>query len=966
MSAKRLPAPTGSRLDRSRSLAFTFNNKSYTGFTGDTLASALLANGVQLVGRSFKLHRPRGIYSCGVEEPTGVVDAGTGARRTPNVRATLLELSAGLSAESVNCWPSVKFDAAAVIGRFSAVLPAGFYYKTFKWPDWHLFEPGIRRLAGLGRIARARDPDRYDEIAFTVQILVVGGGISGLHAAISAAESGAEVLLLNASAHLGGIAGYEAEPTVHALISRVTELGIRVLTRTMAFGVYDHNLVCARQIIAGGDTQENSGRLRERLWKIRAHSVIAAIGAFERPMVFPDNDRPGVMLCRAAEKYALAYGVAAGSRVVIAANSDHAYSVADILARLGVDVAAVIDQRVAASVRAAKTLEGTVYLSDARITRVTGGHAVRACAVTMGSATRRFDCDLILSAGGIAPAVHLHSQAGGKLRWLEESAMFVPEGHANGVYSVGACAGIFELDAAVNHAAQLGAALARHAVPPVAPVGGSGRSLANTHVRIKGAKQFIDLQNDVSADDVSLAARENYRSVEHLKRYTTTGMGTDQGKTSNINALVLMSEQIGRAPPAVGTTKFRPPFAPITIGALVGRRLGALYRPMKHLPAQAWHEARGAVFEEFGGWWRPKAYPQPGESIDAAVLREAAKTRTSAGIFDGSPLGKIEMFGSGAAQFLDLMYVGTLSNLKIGQARYGLLLNEQGVLVDDGIVARLGEQRFWINTTSGSAERTYDSFEEWLQCEFVNLQVAITPVTSHWANVTVAGPRAWQWLEAAGFDLALAPARMKHMTMLSSHWKGIELRVLRASFSGELGYELNVPADHVLELLDALYSLAPRFDATPYGIEALQILRVEKGYIHIGTDTDGTSLPSDIGFGRGIAGKRANFVGRRSLGRPVGRDADRLQLVGLIASDRRTLLPIGAQIARTQPPTATEGHVTSSVMSPTLNHPIALAMLARGLSRIGERVGVHHLGNTLEAEIVALPFIDPTGGKLHG
>jgi sarcosine oxidase subunit alpha len=482
----------------------------------------------------------------------------------------------------------------------------------------------------------------------------------------------------------------------------------------------------------------------------------------------------------------------------------------------------------------------------------------------------------------------------------------------------------------------------------------------------KGTKQFIDLQNDVTADDVALAARENYRSVEHLKRYTTTGMGTDQGKTSNINALVLMGEETNRPAASVGTTKFRPPFAPVTMGTYAGRRVGALYRPLKRLPAQSWHEERGAVFEEYGGWWRPAAYPLPGETLEAAALREAACTRRGAGIFDGSPLGKLEIFGPDAATFLDLMYVGTLSTLAIGHARYGLLLNENGVLVDDGIVARLGNQHFWVNTTSGGVERTAAAFEEWLQCEFVGLKVVVTPVTSRWANVTVAGPRAWDWLAAAGFDVALAPNRMQHMTMVASELDGVPLRVLRASFSGELGYEVNVPADSADALLERLWALAAQFTAAPYGVEALQTMRIEKGYIHIGTDTDGTTLPQDIGFGRAIDRKSVNFVGRRSLTRSASRDPNRLQLVGLTPADGRTLLPVGAQIAQAAPPTRTEGHVTSSTMSPELGRPIALALLARGSTRIGERVRLHHLGQIIEADVAKAPFVDPKGLRLHG
>jgi len=972
MSSQRLPPPVGVRLDRSRVVSFVFNGREYSGIQGDTLASALIANRVSLVGRSFKLHRPRGIYSCGIEEPTGLVDLGWGARRTPNARASVVEICDGLVAQSVNCWPSVRFDIGAINNWASAALPAGFYYKTFKWPNWHWFEPTIRRFAGLGRASREIDPDRYEEIAVNADVLVVGGGIAGLAAAIAAAEGGARTLLLTAASVLGGAVGYRPDREVLSLIEKAQKLGIRILTRTMAFGVYDHNLVCARQWVSERvDAPNGAGELRERLWKIRARAVIAATGAFERPMVFPDNDRPGVMLAGAAEKYALAYGVACGSRLVIAANSDRAYAIGATLRKLGIDVLAIVDCRPESAVEAVRQdCHGITIRNNAFITSVRGRHAVQGCTSASppdGSAkAERWDCDLILSAGGFAPAVHLHSQAGGKLRWHEAAAMFVPEGSAPGVVSVGACAGVFLRDHALSHASDVGAALARNAAPPAAPVGGAGHALANTHLPRRGAKQFIDLQNDVTADDVALAARENYRSVEHLKRYTTTGMGTDQGKTSNINALVLMGECTQRAPIAVGTTKFRPPFAPVTMGVFAGRRVGSLYRPRKRLPAEAWHEERGAAFEEYGGWWRPAIYPKPGESLETAALREAKGVRNSVGIFDGSPLGKLEIFGPDAAQFLDLMYVGTMSTLAIGQARYGLLLNENGVIVDDGIVARLGEQHFWVNTTSGGVERTAAAFEEWLQCEFTHLKVLVTPVTSRWANITIAGPRSWGWLSAAGFEDALAPQNLKHMSLAESQIEGLPLRVLRASFSGDLGYEVNVPVEAVSEVIDRLWRVAPQFDAAPYGIEALQTLRIEKGYIHIGTDTDGTTLPGDIGFGRAINRKSANFVGRRSLDRPAARDPNRLQLVGLEPADRRTLLPVGAQIAAGHPPTLSEGHVTSSVMSAALDRPIALAMLARGGARLGERVRVHHLGSTLEAQVVATPFVDPQGLRLHG
>jgi sarcosine oxidase, subunit alpha len=969
MTSSRLAPPFGQRIDRSQRLSFEFNGRPMNGHPGDTLASALLANGVRLVGRSFKLHRPRGIYSCGVEEPNALVDLGDGAARTPNTRATQVELYEGLAAASVNCWPSVEFDFGAINSRISALLPAGFYYKTFKWPNWHLFEPAVRRMAGLGRASGELDCDRYEEAAAQAEVLIVGGGLAGLSAAVAAAEAGADTLLLASSTALGGALGWQSDPEIDDLILRARRSGVRQMTRTLAFGIYDHSLVCARETLHSPAARALAGGvLRERLWKIRARAVIVAAGSFERPMIFPNNDRPGVMLAGAAEKYAHAFGVACGQRVVIAANSDSAYRVAASMLAAGIDVIALVDRRPQADIGADGVPVRT--LMSAGIAKVGGARAVEECTVISteldGVRPERLQCDSILSAGGHAPAVHLHSQAGGKLRWLEESSMFVPDGPAPGVWSAGACAGLFSRDAVANHAAELGLALARGLAAPPAAVGGAGRSLAATHVPGLAGKQFVDLQNDVAVGDIGLAAQENYRSVEHLKRYTTTGMGTDQGKTSNVNALVLMGEYTAREPAEVGTTKFRPPFAPVTLGLLAGRRVGALYRPLKTLPAEGWHRGRGALFEQFGNWVRPAAYPRANESLESAAQREAGAVRRSAGLLDGSPLGKLEIFGPDAAHFLDLMYVGTMSNLNPGQARYGLLLNENGIVVDDGIVARLGPQHYWVNTTSAGVERTAAAFEEWLQCEYTSLRVLVTPVTCRWGNVTVAGPRSWAWLEAAGFDAALAPGAMRHMTIQQSRLDGVPLRVLRASFSGELGYEINLPADHTAALLDRLWARADEFSAVPYGIEALEIMRTEKGFIHIGTDTDGTTLPQDIGFARALERKAANFVGRRSLLRPAARDPNRFQLVALSPADGRTLLPVGAQLAAALPPTQTEGHVTSSYWSPELNCPVALGLLARGTQRLGESVRVHHLGKVIDARVVKAPFIDPKGERLHG
>lgn len=974
MSGRRLASPAGSRIDRDHSVTFSFNGKRHRGYRGDTLASALMAAGTIIVGRSFKLHRPRGIYSCGVEEPNALVDVVEGGRRTTNRRASMLSIRDGLEAESVNCWPSASFDLGAITSRFASLLPAGFYYKTFKWPHWMLYEPLIRRMAGLGKSSTDSDCDRYEEINTNVDVLVVGAGVAGLTAAIAAAQAGATVLLVSSAAHVGGGLALLDEPLSHSLTIKAYQLGIQILRRTVVFGIYDHNLAAARQEL--DVVEENAispkGILRERLWKIRARTIVAATGAFERPMVFPDNDRPGIMLAGAAERYAYGYGVACGERVVIASNSDQSYRVARSLRKLGVEVVAIVDCRSRGVVdrSALSEADGVEVFYDSVIAKVKGTRAVTGCVIASrlprDRRNRHIDCDCILSAGGFAPAVHLHSQAGGSLRWVEDSSMFVPESPAPGLVSVGTCAGVFQRDWLLEHAELVGMAAARGIPLPAAPVGGAGSCQASTYVARRHTKQFVDLQNDVTASDIEMAAQENYRSVEHLKRYTTTGMGTDQGKTSNVNALALLGGSTQRTPSEVGTTKFRPPFVPIALGVLAGRRVGATYRPLRRLPGEQWHEQHGAVFEEYGGWWRPAAYPKIGESVETASHREALTTRNAVGIFDGSPLGKIEIVGPDAAQFLDLMYVGTMSTLDVGQARYGALLNENGILIDDGIVARLDDEHFWINTSSAGSERTAAAFEEWLQCEYADLKTLVTPVTSRWANITVAGPRAWNWLAAVGLDESLSPGKMKHMSIRPAEFDGIPLRVLRASFSGELGYEINLPASRASHFLAKLWKHASEVGAEPYGVEALQIMRIEKGFIHVGTDTDGTTLPQDVGLGRALHRKAANFVGRRSLIRPASTDSRRLQLVGLVPADGHTIIPVGAYLAQSYPPARAEGHVTSSVMSRHLGHPVALAMLSSGGLRVGERVRAHHLGSVIEADVVKLPFVDPRGTRVNG
>ncbi len=965
MSGWRLPQPHGAWIDRSRPLRFAFNGRTVPAFEGDTVASALLAHGIVHVGRSFKLHRPRGIVSCGPEEPCALFDVGVGARRTPNTRGTEIEVREGLQVFTGNAWPSLRVDLAALNARLAGLLPAGFYYKTFKWPHWHWYEPLVRRLAGLGHAADDADPDRYDECSVQAELLVVGAGAAGLQAALAAARSGRQVILLEADPQPGGWLALRDAQRVEELVRAVDAVGVQRLMRTAAFGVYDHRLVCALQAFEPGVEAQP---VRERLWKIRAQSIVLATGAFERPMLFPDNDRPGVMLAGAVERFAGRHGVACGRRVVVAAACDAAYASAAALQAAGLDVVALVDRREPAQIGVPAPTGIRTFAASA-IVGVAGRHAVRGVEV-YGAVRERFDVDLVASIGGFTPDLSLYAQAGGRLHWHGPSAMLVPRDPVPGVAVVGACAGVFDLEASLEHAARTGAGSPGDwtALPPVE---GAGRVLSDTRPSAEqwprqDAKVFVDLQNDVATSDVELAARENYRSVEHLKRYTTSGMGTDQGKTSNVNALVLLGAVTGREPGEVGTTKFRPPSRPVTLGALAGARRGALFRPLKRLPARGWHVERGALFEEFAGWERPAAYPRDGETLLAAAEREAAQVRAGVGIFDGSPLGKLELAGPDAAAFLDLMYVGTLSNLPVGGARYAALLNENGVVVDDGIVARLGPEHFWVNTTSGGADRVAAGFDEWLQCEYTEHRVLVQPVTASWAQVTVAGPRAWDLLWAAGFDDVLAPGTTRHMTMTRSAWRGHPVRVLRASFSGELGYEVNLPPSAAESLLRTLWQKGEALGACAYGVEALMILRIEKGFLHVGGDTDGTTLPGDVGLARAVERKAVNFVGRRSLLRAASRDAGRLQLVGLQPVDRRTRLPVGAHLSQRPPPTRAEGHVTSSCWSPALAQPVALAMLREGSGRLGERLTAWHLGQSIEVEVVRTPFFDPAGERLNG
>ena len=890
MTAFRLPE--GGRIDRARPLAFRFDGRRLSGYQGDTLASALLANDVLLAGRSFKYHRPRGVMSAGVEETNALVAVGEGGRVDTNTRATTLELYEGLVARSLNRWPSLGFDLSAINGRVAPMLAAGFYYKTFMRPRWlwhSLYEPLIRRMAGIGRAPSVPDPDRYDKMHMHCDVLVVGGGRSGLREALAAARTGARVVLADEQA--------ESPAT---LAPELRQPNVTVLARTSVFGYYDDNFLCA---------VESDARRQRRLWHFRAKEVVLATGAHERPLVFPGNDTPGVMLASAVETYLLRFAVAPGKRVVIFTNNNSGHRRAPVFREHGIEVVAVIDSR-----------EGAI------ISEVHGGKRVTAVAVN----GKRIDCDLVAMAGGYSPVVHLYSQAQGKLRWVPERLCFVPDGCRQNVRVVGRAAGEFP----------------EYGIAPM--------------WEVEGPKAFVDFQSDVTSRDVYLAAREGFASVEHFKRYTTTGMSSDQGKTSNINALGILAGATEREIAEVGTTTFRAPYTPVAFGVLAGRDLDYFLEPIRITPMHDWHTDHGATFENVGQWKRPWYY---GREMHEAVQREARAARTAVGVLDASTLGKIDIQGRDAGVFLDRIYTGRFSNLAIGRARYGLMCREDGMVFDDGVTTRLGEHHFHMTTTTGGAARVLDWLEEYLQTEWPELEVYCTSVTEQWATIALAGPKAREVMArlAPKLDLGAFP----FMSVREATVAGMEARVFRISFTGELSYEINVAGDQGPAMWQAVMVAGEKHGITPYGTETMHLLRAEKGFIIVGQETDGTVTPHDLGLERLVAADK-DFIGRRSLARPDTRRTDRKQLVGVLPANEREVLPEGAQITEVDTPLPRRhggkpipmvGHVTSSYYSPNLGRSFALGLVRGGRSRIGSDLYVPLEGRAARVRLVEPVFI---------
>ncbi|MDO5647171.1 2Fe-2S iron-sulfur cluster-binding protein [Paracoccus sp. (in: a-proteobacteria)] len=952
----------GRLIDRAWQVPFRFDGRHLRGLLGDTLASALLANGQMLMGRSFKYHRPRGPIASGAEEPNALFGLGQAGRFEPNQRATTTALTHGMIARSQNCWPSLDADIGAVNGWLAPLLPAGFYYKTFIHPRpfWkHLFEPIIRHSAGLGRAPTQADPDRYEQAYAFADTVVVGGGIAGLRAAVEAASHG-RVIVLEQSPQWGG-----RTPTDHpdgaaqidALLAQLRgNPNVTLRRNTMATGVYDHGYLIARENLA--DHDPDAGLPRQRLWRIRAGQIITATGALERPLPFAGNDLPGVMLASAVRDFIADYGVAPGQRIIVITNNDDAYRTALIAHDAGLNVT-VLDARPnpTGAMPDQSRAAGITVHPGTGIARVHGARHVTG--VTLcdpmgdGTATGHLECDVVAMSGGWSPVVHLFSHCGGKLIWDDAQALFRPDPDhapigADGRPNVSATG-------AANGDLTCGGA----AEAPILPV---WVMPAQAPYALR-SKIWLDFQNDVKMTDVELAAREGYASVEHTKRYTTLGMATDQGKVSNINGLAVLSRALDQPIPATGTTTFRPPYTPLTLGTIAAEARGDAFQPLRKTPMDGWHASRGAAWEPVGLWRRPFCYPQGGESRHDAVMREIRAVRGGVGMLDASTLGKIIVRGPDAGRLLDMVYTGVMSTLPVGKCRYGLMCNDNGFLMDDGVVARLSDDTWLCHTTTGGADRIHAHLEDWLQTEWWDWRVFTANVTEQFAQIAVAGPKSRELLARLG-DLP----ELAQMAWGTAELAGIPARLYRISFSGELAFEIAVPAGRGLELWQALHDAGRDLGLTPYGTEAMHIMRAEKGFIMIGDETDGTVIPQDLGLNWAISRKKPDYIGKRAQARLHMRAGDRWQLVGL-ASDQ--LLPDGAYAVRpgknANGQRLTEGRVTSTYYSPTLDRPIALGLVAHGPQRMGQMLEFPlPSGDVIRAQIVDPVFYDPQGDRLNG
>ncbi|MEM7193882.1 MAG: sarcosine oxidase subunit alpha family protein [Pseudomonadota bacterium] len=996
MTARRLAQ--GGLIDRKKAVTFSWDGQKMTGYQGDTLASALMANNEKVLARSFKYHRPRGIMSAGVEESGAIVTVGEGARRDPNVKATMQELFDGLVASGQNAWPNVRRDVGAINNSLSMFLSAGFYYKTFmgvpplEWGSgtgiWMWYEKFIRKAAGMGTASREPDPDHYEHGHDHCDVLVVGSGPSGLTAATAAAEKGLDVILVEQDSLLGGDLLNTSSPEDKALrenlVDALQSAGVRVMTRTQAFGLYDYGTAGLLERVTDHLARPNPHLPRHRFWTVRARRTIVCAGAIERHIAFGNNDTPGVMTAASSRAYLNRFGVLAGKDVVVATNNDSAYASAIDLANAGAEVM-VVDARtsVPATLLERAGESGIIVRTGSAPLVARGGKQVKALDLASASgdnwrAKGREECDLVLVSGGWSPVVNLISHRGVKPRWIADQACFVAPAHGEPVIMAGSAAGIWNTDdcvtsgqaAAERTAEELGKSSTQIAMPTAGGWDGAIKPVYEVRVDGVKTKSFVDFQHDVSCADVRLAHQEGFVSVEHLKRYTTLGMATDGGKMGNIIGLALMAEALGKDIPEVGTTTFRPPYTPVSIGALRGRSVDEHFRPLRRTPMHEWNLSKGGTMQMAGLWHRPWYFARSGEGMTEAYIRETETVRRTVGLCDVTSLGKIAVQGPDATEFLNRIYTNPFAKLPIGKARYGIMLRDDGIVMDDGTTWRLSEHDYFMTTTTAHAGMVMVFLEELLQTRWQDLKVHVTSVSEQWGGSAVAGPKSREVLEECVEDPSvMSNEAFPFMGVIETTLKGgIPCRIARISFSGEMAYEVYAPSDYCNEMMDILWASAEAKDGCLYGLEALGALRIEKGHV-TGAELDGRVTIDDAGLGK-MASPNKSFIGSALRTRPELMREDRSQLVGIFPKDRSKTFPAGSLLCKTGEISGLgEGWVTAVTHSPVMGHWIGLGFMKGGYQvwqdksvTLADPVRDHEF----EVEIVSPHMYDPSGEKMHG